>query len=50
MDKMYPNHKKESKVTLRKIDEANKNPIRKLVHEYVFKYMPVDALLLVLVL
>jgi len=47
---MYPKHKKESKATLRKMDEANQDPITKLVHDYVFKYVPVDALMLVLVL
>ena len=50
MDKMYPKHKKESKAILRKVDEANEDPVKKLVHDYVFKYMPVDALMLVLVL
>ena len=50
MDKMYPKHKKESKATLKKIDEANKDPVRKVIHDYVFKYVPVDALMVVLVL
>ena len=51
MHKMYPKHKKENKSILRKIDDENDaDPMKKLVYDYVFKYVPIDPLMMVLVL
>ena len=47
---IYPKFKKEQKHHLKAIEDYVKDPIKRMRHEFIYKYVPNDAVMLGLIL